>query len=416
MAKLPAVFLKLGAPGLTLLLPFLIFGCAKQARIESESRESIADRNGVPEGLEGRPAVPLTPIPDMWAGVDHPLLWLVPPDRRDIQLRALRDAGIRVVRIVLDNRDRDLWWEHPPRAVSIEKPVGQFHWEALEGVDRLMAACRDHDIRLLISFGGLDIHSGAFGESGMFEKREAHEAYTRRVRALLTHYNQWLGHYWHECNDVVYAWEIGGGAGIHLERTGLDNEGKIVLFRSWLSQIGRFCRRIDPDTPVSIGGGIRTWETFEAPTGGLAELGRIPSVGLYGLPIAQDVPAAATGVSRPRGRYPFSVDGAEIRERIRGARDTAARMRMAVILRRFGAGRPADLDSAVLYLRTLIQIAEEEGVPWLVHRFGDAYDSGAEVIRPNDTLWREVIAPAGRRLRDRREGAGLTPGPAQPGR
>lgn len=341
---------------------------------------------------------------DMWGGVNHPDLWLEPPERRDAQLEILRDSGIRVIRIVLNNHDREFEGRNSSDAIALENPIGHFHWEVLNGVDGLMASCRARDLQLWIVLGGMDEYVREFGPSGAYDNRAAIEAYTRRIRVLLTHRNTQWGRDWHECDDVVYAWEIADRAGESLVDS-TDEIGRTnSIFRAWCVEMSQAVKLLDPDSRVALD--LSSQSRFEGipHDNELWELGQIPMVDIYTLHVIfgsdEFALSGSDGIQSGSAVYYENL-----RDRIRQVKALASQYHKQFVLVPLGAKRrEAGMGASLLFYRTAFQIAEEERIPWIVHRFGDEFDlhrrfkDRAFVLTPNDVVWREAVVPAAQRL------------------
>ncbi len=340
----------------------------------------------------------LTKTPEIWIGVDSPQIWRIPPERREKQLETLENSGIRVIRIVLDNQDNDLWWENPPRAVSLEKPIGDFHWNALKGVDELMASCIKHEIQLIISLGGLDLYANTFGPAGMYIQHDAIAAYQHRIRALLTHFNENLGLPWYDCNQAVYAWEIAEFPGSHLTKSNLTSDEATRYLRNWLIETSRTIKRIDPDTPISIGVSGSSRYIGNNSGDDLRDLGQIPDADIYTLFYAPPSELFDGPADDPLQSHFVVRLQEDLQRRLDDALAVTNRHHKKTLLTWCNPGKELSERDRLLYFRTILQLSENREIPSLLHRFGDAYDKAPEVVTSGDLVWQEVVRPACVRL------------------
>jgi endo-1,4-beta-mannosidase len=312
------------------------------------------------------------PLPSVWGGANQCELWFQPAPRRHRQLSAMRDAGLRVLRIFLGHREESRWWEDPPDAYTFEEPIGFFHEEEFRMVDQLIAECRQLGIRLIITLGVPANYFAEFGDWDFYTSGTAQRAYLNRIRqCLLRIHSQW-DIMWKDIDDVIWAWEIANEPGINLKNKNSHSpEETTRVLRSWLALCATTISAIDPDTLISLGtAGYSRYYGLNCGDD-LQDLGDIPNAGIYTL----------------------HFYGGDLRQWIHDAKTVTVPHGKLLIVEEFGNQRKVGQEELTKTYRYVIDVCHAEAVPWMFWQLGHRKDGESWSIMSDDPVWQKVVQP-----------------------
>ncbi|MFH1744245.1 MAG: cellulase family glycosylhydrolase [bacterium] len=319
------------------------------------------------------------PLPKVWGGANQHQLWFQPAHRRQTQLAAMREADLRVLRIILGHRDQSIWWEDPPDPYTFEEPIGFFHEETFQQVDQLITECREFGIRLIIAFGIPPNYFAEFGDWDFYVSAQAQRAYLNRIRQCLLRIHSPSGVMWKDIDDVIWAWEIANEPGINLKEKNLHSpEETTAVLRSWLSLCATTIYALDPDTPVSLGTAGHSRYYGLNCGDDLRDLGNIPHVDIYTL----------------------HFYGGDLVQWIRDAKTVTIPYGKLLLVEEFGNQRKIGYKEQTKNCRYVTDICNTEAVPWMFWKLGHQKDGDSWSIMSDDPVWHEVIVPATKRLRN----------------
>ncbi len=342
------------------VLSVLILACSTVMKyIKSEKTNS-------PRSLDST----LDPLPPVWGGANQPELWFQPPSRRRRQLEAMREADLRVVRIILGHRDESVWWEDPPYPYTFEDPIGFFHEKEFQMVDDLISECREFGIRLIVCFGVPSNYFARFGDWEFYASESARRAYLHRIRQCLLRIHSASGVMWKDIDDVIWAWEIANEPGLNLKgKNEHSPEETTNLMRSWLERCAATIAAIDPDTPISLG---------------TAGYSRYYGINCGDDPVTlQDIPHADI--------YTLHFYGGDLRRWIQETKTVTDRLGKRLLVEEFGNQRKVGQEKLVETYRYVIDICREERVPWMFWRLGQHKDDDSWSVMADDPVWRELF-------------------------
>lgn len=353
-------------PPVIFLFPVLALGFACGVMVEhlQETQNIIEQVDS--DGFE--------PLPSVWGGANQYQLWFQPAHRRQRQLAAMRDAGLRVLRIFLGHREEPRWWEDPPDSYTFEDPIGFFHEEEFRMVDQLIAECRRLKIRLIITLGVPPNYFAEFGDWDFYTSAAAREAYLNRIRQCLHRIHSHWGIMWKDIDDVIWAWEIANEPGINLKSINSHSpEETTAVLHSWLTLCATTISAIDPDTRISVGTG--GYSRYYGPNCGddLRDLGDIPHADIYTL----------------------HFYGGDLRQWIREAKTVTVPHGKLLLVEEFGNQRKVGQEELIKTYRYVTDICRSEQVPWMFWRLGHRKDEETWSIMSDDPVWEEVVIPAG---------------------
>eukprot|EP01117_Protostelium_nocturnum_P020664 TRINITY_DN9409_c0_g1_i1.p1 TRINITY_DN9409_c0_g1~~TRINITY_DN9409_c0_g1_i1.p1 ORF type:complete len:417 (+),score=108.99 TRINITY_DN9409_c0_g1_i1:381-1631(+) len=154
-----------------------------------------------------------------WSGVNSYFLWALSESDRKAHLSALRDAGIKVVRIFIvrvNGGTKSTSASFTPDLEDIK--VGNYQDGILNKIDLLMRDCKAYGIKLNLVMHdryslGVWQKDGYVAKYGSAEKfytsSDAQRDYDKRIQHVLQHRNPYLGNTtWGQLTDVVWAFGI----------------------------------------------------------------------------------------------------------------------------------------------------------------------------------------------------------------
>lgn len=318
-----------------------------------------------------------TRAPMLWAGANQ---WQLPQQnstQRSTQLLAMKSAGLDVLRLWVASRG-DEAWQIQPTGWDYESPIGSFHADQLDKIDRLMAECAQQGIRIILSFashanaGEPDgLYARTFGIRSLYEG-EGLRAYRNRISWLLNHRNPYLNQRrWRDLHEVVLAWEVCNESGLPLAKLGVSREERYRLHRNFLGEMASQFKREDPVTLVSAG--IAGYERFYSndASDDIATLGDIPSVDIYTL------------------HYYGGGLASWLTQVLPVVRSWGKRL----VVEEFGNERKQGDAYTLRNYTEAVQAARAAGVPWMFWEMDLRKDSGTWGVMSDDAVWKDCIAP-----------------------
>ncbi|HQO34645.1 MAG TPA: cellulase family glycosylhydrolase [bacterium] len=357
-------------------IPLLGMSCHSPSHQVSESTEiTQAPPAGTLELLNLPPSkpVPFEPLPPVWGGANQAQLWFQPDHRRQRQLVAVQNAGLRMLRIILGHREESVWWDDPPDPYTFESPIGFFHEDSFNRVDRFITECRQAGIRLIVTFGIPTNYFAEFGDWDFYTSTAAKRAYLNRIRQCLLHVHQPSGAMWRDLDDVIWAWEIANEPGINLKgKNSHSPEETVATIHSWLTMCAATIAALDPDTLISIGTAGHS-RYYGVNTGDdLRDLGDIPHADIYTL----------------------HFYGGDLKQWIRDAKTVTVPFHKQLFIEEFGVQRKARFNGQIETYRYVTEICNRARVPWMFWNLGHLKEDSAWCISEDDPVWNDVVVPA----------------------
>ena len=177
----------------------------------------------------------------LWGGANHPQISHQSTEQRRRQLQAMKDAGLKVLRVFVAMRPYEPW-QIEPQGWVYEDPLGVFHDDQLNRMDELMKECEEMGIKMILALANFAyaeennrVYHNAFGAVGMYQQA-AIDAYKRRFSHFLNHRNPYMNNQkWKDLDDVVLAWEVANEPGVSLSETSLSEDEKYRINRNFLT-------------------------------------------------------------------------------------------------------------------------------------------------------------------------------------
>jgi len=357
--------------------PFLHSGLRPGSEHHYALRVAGVDGLGAPGALlaarvsnESRPAL-------LWAGANQ---WQLPQQdasQRAIQLQAMKEAGLGVLRLWVSGRG-DEAWQIQPHGWDYEAPIGSFQAAQIDKLDVVMAECAALGIRIILSFAN---HANASAPDGLYGQRfgirslyegEGLAAYRNRIVWLLNHRNPHLNNRrWRDLHEVVQAWEVCNESGLPLVKLGVSREERYRLHRHFLTEMAAQFKGEDPVTLVCAG--IAGYERFYSndASDDIATLGDLPSVDIYTL------------------HYYGGGLASWLSQVLPVVRGWGKRL----VVEEFGNERKQGEAYTLRNYTETVQAARAAGVPWMFWEMDLRKDSGTWGVMSDDAVWRELIAP-----------------------
>lgn len=342
--------------------------------------EADAGATDGPAATDGGPSVlaVTAPLPHVFAGANHHRIYVqhdLSPDNGTAidtaaQIRAMREAGLHVLRIFLHQED-GVPWERPPVAYTFEDPIGTYHEASFEFVDRMMPlligdpADPFDDVRLIIalfnhlqgtSSGDVDerLYFGTYGEVGFYTNPNARQAFKNRISHVLNHRNPYLDNRAWKDLDLIVGWEPMNEPGIHT--VGETQMTTTATLADWLSDMALHIKSIDTDGTFVVSG-----------TGGGSQY--------EGYDIGDHVPSliAAGGSNGVPGVDVYTIHfyGSDLGQRIADARSVLPPGTRLWVTefgdRRDNSGNPLTYDRTASGVLGRLQ---NERIPWMFWRLG----------------------------------------------
>ncbi|MDG9670444.1 carbohydrate-binding protein [Hahella sp. CR1] len=325
------------------------------------------------------------PDPDvshLWAGANqYQLAHMSEADRRK-QLQAMKDSGLKVLRVFVTRRG-DAPWEIQPKGWTYEEPLGVYHDDQLEKMDKLMQECQEMGIKMvlaLINFAyaqdSNSVYYNAFGPVGMYQQ-DAIDAYKKRFSHFLNHQNPYLGNKkWKDINDVVLAWEIANESGVSLADENLSNDQKYNIHRNFLTQMAAHLKAEDPDTYVALG--IAGYDKYynKGSADDIKTLGDIPAADIYTL----------------------HYYGGDLDQWLNDALPSVRQWGKLLFVEEFGKELKVGMETMTNEYRHVAETARRRGIPWMFWRMGLRKDENTWSVMNDDGVWRDVIDPESKRI------------------
>ena len=338
----------------------------------------------------------------LWAGANAYAIYNAEEHERLQILDAIQRAQLSTLRIFL--------------TYDFEGPIGTYHRQQVEKVDKLMVECLERGIKLVIAFETqLDgIYVRTYGPVDMYKAENAITAYKQRISYFLNHRNPYLNNTpWKDLNEVIFAWEIQNEPGTPLldhmlskyhdeamqkgsryktsleEAFAMNSEEKHNLMRNYLNQIASHIKDVDPDTYVALGtaGDSNYYHENGGRGDDLRTLGNIPDADIYTLHFYG-------------GRLDVWLD--DHIDYVRG-------MGKLLLIEEF-IYEGEEITDAEKYdfFQTVTRICRLVGIPWIFWQFGLVPEGSHPKwylkgnIREDTPIWQEIILPEARSISTRK--------------
>ena len=333
------------------------------------------------ENVSGRAMTEVAPS-FLWGGSNQRQLPHQDTAQRQQQLQAMKNSGLKVLRLWVANRP-DESWQIQPKGWNFESPVGVFHEEELLKLDRVMQECHALGIQVIIAFANHanstrpdDVYFDTFGIRSLYDG-EGLEAYKRRISYLLNRRNPYMNNKrWKDLHEVVMAWEVANESGLPLRNVPGSSAERYALHRNFLGQMAGQFKAEDPYTHVAAGiaGYARYYDNPDLnkfSSDDITILGNIPGIDIYTL----------------------HFYGGNMANWITDVLPSIRSWGKMLMIEEFGNERKDGMVKTIANYEAAIIPARQAGLPWLFWEMDLRKDGNTWGVMSDDLVWTQVIAP-----------------------